>query len=305
MNAVLPVDALARAPTLYHYDPEAHVLIMEDCGADAHTLKQLIKDNLLDVPACQVIGRALGTFLATVHRECTKDAALMRELDGNTEMKKQSAFATYGRLVSTLTGERKGHTGEPLFDPPLLESLPVGSVQTVEEIAEETAQAIVGADAGSVFTMGDFWTGNIVVRTLTDTDTDTDTGAMTVERIFVIDWELTKPGLPFLDFGQFVAEMHTLRRFHESSAPCLRVVDAALTVYFAAYRAGYPVDEAYLRGATAHVGAHLLAWTVVAGWEPKGRVREVAQEGVRYLVASKQESLEASIISLLDNNRDV
>lgn len=301
MNAVLPVDALARAPTLYHYDPEAHVLIMEDCGADAHTLKQLIKDNLLDVPACQVIGRALGTFLATVHRECTKDAALMRELDGNTEMKKLSAFATYGRLVSTLTGERKGQTGEPLFDPPLLESLPGGSVQTVEEIAQETAQAIVGADAGSVFTMGDFWTGNIVVRSRTRTDT----GAMTVERIFVIDWELTKPGLPFLDFGQFVAEMHTLRRFHESSATCLRVVDAALTAYFAAYRAGYPVDEAYLRGATAHVGAHLLAWTVVAGWEPKVRVREVAQEGVRYLVASKQESLEASIISLLDNNRDV
>lgn len=303
MNAVLPVDALARAPTLYHHDPEAHVLIMEDCGADAHTLKQLIKDNLLDVPACQVIGRALGTFLATVHRECTKDAALMGELDKNTEMKRLSAFATYGRLVSTLTGERKGQTGEPLFDPPLLESLPGGSVQTVEEIAQETAQAIVGADAGSVFTMGDFWTGNIVVRTRTDTDTDT--GAMTVERIFVIDWELTKPGLPFLDFGQFVAEMHTLRRFHESSAPCLRVVDAALTAYFAAYRAGYPVDEAYLRGATAHVGAHLLAWTVVAGWEPKGRVREVALEGVRYLVASKQESLEASIISLLDNNRDV
>lgn len=303
MNAVLPVDALARAPTLHHYDPEAHVLIMEDRGADAHTLKQLIKDNLLDVPACQVIGHALGTFLATVHRECTKDVALMRELDGNAEMKKLSAFATYGRLVSTLTGERKGHAGESLFDPPLLESLPGGCVQTVEEIAQETAQAIVGADAGSVFTMGDFWTGNIVVRTRTDTDTDT--GAMTVERIFVIDWELTKPGLPFLDFGQFVAEMHTLRRFHESSAPCLRVVDAALTAYFAAYRAGYPVDEAYLRGATAHVGAHLLAWTVVAGWEPKGRVREVAQEGVRYLVASKQESLEASIISLLDNNRDV
>lgn len=75
---------------------------------------------------------------------------------------------------------------------------------------------------------------------------------------------------------------------------------------YAAYREGYFVDEVYLRGATAHVGAHLLAWTAVAGWEPKEKVREVAQEGVRYLVASKQETLESlkrsSIISLLDNN---
>lgn len=299
MNAVLPVDALARAPTLYHHDPKEHVLIMDDCGTDTRTLKQLIKDGLLDVPACRLIGRALGTFLATVHRECTKDEELMRELDKNTEMKKLSAFATYGRLVSTLNGERKGHTGEPLFDPPLMETLPEATPQTVEEIAQETSQAIIGADAKSVFTMGDFWTGNIVVSTSTDT-----AGALTVERIFVIDWELTKPGLPYLDFGQFVAEMHTLRRFHEASAKNL--VDETLNEYYAAYREGYFVDEVYLRGATAHVGAHLLAWTAVAGWEPKEKVREVAQEGVRYLVASKQETLESlkrsSIISLLDNN---
>lgn len=255
---------------------------MDDCGAEAKTLKQLLKDGLLDIPACRIVGRALGAFLATIHRECTKDQELMQYLDQNMEMKRLSAIMTYGRLVDTLTGKRKGQAGEAVVDPPLAESLEEGTIHTVEMIAQETSQAIIGADAKSVFTMGDFWTGNIVVSTSVGMS-----GDLTVERIFVIDWEVTKPGLPCLDFGQFVAEMHTLRRFYE--APAKESVDEALNEFFAAYKEGYPVDDVYLRGATAHLGAHLVAWTPVVGWGPKEKVRHVVEEGVEFLVMSKRE----------------
>lgn len=282
MNAVLPSDMLARVPRLHHHDKKEHVLIMDDCGAEAMTLKQLLKEGLLDIPACRIVGRELGAFLATIHRECMKDQELMQYLDQNTEMKRLSAMMTYGRLVDTLTGKRKGQIGDAVVDPPLAKSLPEGTIQAVEMIVQETSQAIIGADAKSVFTMGDFWTGNIVVSTSVSTP-----GVLTVERIFVIDWEVTKPGLPCLDFGQFVAEMHTLRRFHEN--PAKELVDEALNEFFAAYKEGYPVDDVYLRGATAHLGAHLVAWTPVVGWAPKETVRHVVEEGVKFLIMSKRE----------------
>ena len=270
---------------------------MDDCGANAHNLKQLIKDGRLDLEACRIIGRELGIFLATIHRECTKDRSLMEFLDKNTQMKHLSALVTYGRLVDTLTGERKGQDGSAVVDPPPVESLPAGAVETIDALAQETSSAIEGANADSVFTMGDFWTGNIVVNTHTDAS-----GVTKVDRIFVIDWEVTKPGLPYLDFGQFVAEMHSLRLFYADTAK--ELVEGALDEFYAAYREGYSIDEKYVRGATAHLGAHLVAWTPVVGWEPREKVREAVLEGVGYLVSSKKDSLVSlkskTIISLLD-----
>ena len=83
------------------------------------------------------------------------------------------------------------------------------------------------------------------------------------------------------------------------------LVDGALSEFYVAYRQGYPVDERYLRGATAHLGAHLVAWTPVkVDWGPREKVRDAVLEGVGYLVASKEDSLEClrskSIISLLE-----
>lgn len=282
MNTVLLHDTIARAPRLYHYDKEEHVLIVEDCGTDTHTLKHLLKEGLLDIQACRTVGRALGTFLATIHRECSKDLKLLEYLDKSTKMKSFGAPLT--RVVSTLTGDRKTRAGKAIVDPPLEGSLPEGTIQTAEKIVQEITRATGGAAAQRVFTMGDFHTQNIVVRTRGRT-----TGSLTVERIFVIDWEDTKPGLPYMDFGQFVADMHSLRRFYEDTARDL--VDETLKEYFSAYKEGYPVDEVFLRGATAQIGAHLIEATPV-GWEPKEKIRTVVAEGVEYLVMSKRKKLD-------------
>ena len=52
--------------------------------------------------------------------------------------------------------------------------------------------------------MGDFWPGNMMV--VLDGDRN-------LERIYVLDWELSRTGLPGADIGQFCAEIHLLRRF--------------------------------------------------------------------------------------------
>lgn len=272
---------------VYHHDTKEHVLILEDCGQDSCDLKELLKDARLDVETCRVIGRALGTFLATIHRECTKDRALMDCLSQNIETKQLIASVFFGRLLSTLTGERKSNTGEAVLDPPLRETLSAETMEAVDDIEQENYKATLAAVENGVFLMGDFRTPNIVVRTSVDAS-----GALSVERILVIDWEFTKAGSPCDDFGHFLAEMHSLRRFHKASAGGL--VDETLKEFYAAYAEGYPVDEMFVRGATTHVGAHLISWTPdpAVAWEPKEKVREVVEEGVEYLIMSKQADFE-------------
>lgn len=287
VNAVLPPHALARAPMVYHHDTKEHVLILEDCGQDSCDLKELLKDARLDVETCRVIGHEVGTFLAAIHRECTKDRALMDCLSQNIETKQLAASVYFGRLLSTLTGERKSNTGEAILDPPLRETLSAETMKAVDEIEQENYKATLATVENGVFLMGDFRTPNIVVRTNVDAS-----GALNVERILVIDWEFTKAGSPCDDFGHFLAEMHSLRRFHKAAAG--ELVDEMLKEFFAAYTKGYPVDEMFVRGATTHAGAHLVSWTPdpAMAWEPKEMVREVVEEGVEYLVMSKRENFE-------------
>lgn len=300
MNTVIPDDSLVKVPRLYHYDKEEHVLIVEDCGADTQTLKQLLKDGSLDLQACRTIGRALGTFLATVHRECSKDQKLLQYFHNSTKMKGSCAPLT--RVVSTLTGERKTRTGEAVVDPPLENSLPEGTIQKVERIVQEMTLAIGGTTVKRFFTMGDFQTQNVIIKTCGGA-----TGTPKVERVFVIDWEDTKPGQPYMDFGHFVAEMHSLRRFYEGTAK--ETVDETLKEYFTAYKKGYQVDEVFLRGAIAQVGAHLIESTPVMGWEPKEKVRAVIAEGVEYLAMSRQRKPDlikkTAIINLVGENEEV
>jgi thiamine kinase-like enzyme len=126
-------------------------------------------------------------------------------------------------------------------------------------------------------TMGDFWTGNIIVC-LGDTNNDSQ---LSLERVYVLDWELAKPGLAGLDVGQFCAEMHLLRRF---SPLCDESVTTTLNAFFEAYRNEFEVGVEIVKDAAVHVGAHLVAWTPRVPWGGKERTRDVVNEGVEYLV---------------------
>ncbi|THH05169.1 hypothetical protein EW145_g4991 [Phellinidium pouzarii] len=290
VRAFLPADALVTVPALHHYDSKRHVLIMEDCGPHGRTLKEILRDA--DVPlsphAARALGTALGRFLAVVHTQGSSDVELLNCVARNEEGKRLSALVTYGRLAAMLKGEGES---AGLVEPPIAGAggLSEKDVEDVGALASETIQAML--DASTVFTMGDFWTGNIMVHL-------GDGGQ--VERAYVVDWEVAKPGLPFLDFGQFVAEMHTLRRCHSTAEGS---VEEALSAYAKAYRKemGTRVDDEYVRGAAAHIGAHLAVWTPrVSTWGPKNKVREIVREGAEYLLRSRRGDMEWLKTSVVD-----
>lgn len=113
----LAADSPVKVPAVLHFDEDKAVIIMEDVGPDAKPLKQLFLDGLVPEVVARKVGSALGEFIANVHRRSGGDASaeLLRVFDANEQGKSISAWATYGRLVSTLQGE-----GLPLLsDPPL------------------------------------------------------------------------------------------------------------------------------------------------------------------------------------------
>lgn len=85
--------------------------------------------------------------------------------------------------------------------------------------------------------MGDFWPGNLVVRLKGDE----------VEQIYVLDWELCRPGIVAMEVGQFCAELVMLRRFGGGErAQC--VLEGFLE--------GYRVEGEMWRQTAVHMGVH-------------------------------------------------
>jgi len=276
VKETMPSDGLVTVPTLYQHDKEAHVLIMEDCGPTSRNLKQVFLEEKVTPELARTIGTELGSFMATLHKKGSANKELMAMCVKNERMKELSAWVTYGRLADTIVG--KDIEGEgAVVDPPL--TLNPEDLATVKKIEEETTKAIV--ESKTAFTMGDFWTGNVVAETGRDAD-----GNLTIVRMFVVDWEVVKPGLQFLDIAQFAAELHTLGAFHPDKAD---TTNETLKALLTTYAKEMPLDEKDIKGAAVHVGAHLVAWTPrVTSWGPKERVREVVAEGVEYLLKGKK-----------------
>ena len=107
-----------------------------------------------------------------------------------------------------------------------------------------------------------------------------ETGAL--KHIYVLDWELSKTGLPGIDVGQFSAEMHLLTRFYPEV--CGEAAQAILEQFLREYkRVGEPSEED-IEQATVHLGAHLVVLAGRVEWGEKERTREVVLEGVRMIV---------------------
>lgn len=68
VKAILPSDAVVTVPTIHHFDDVAHVVIMDDCGIGALTLKQLMLENPPSLSVASTIGAGLGEFLGRLHK---------------------------------------------------------------------------------------------------------------------------------------------------------------------------------------------------------------------------------------------
>ena len=278
-------DNIVTAPAVRFFDEEAHVLIIDDTGSDTRTLKETLIDETLPGPVLEDIGAALGRFISYVHGWNERPDVDLSLFANNEVGKMVSAFATYDRLVSTLTG---GDNIPHLQDPCL--EVPEEKLATITKLAETRAKEICSST--TVMTHGDFWPGNVMVSLRRGAD-----GAIeALDKLYVLDWELAKTGVPALDLGQLCAELHLIGRFHPH-----REESAKITIrsFLSAYKQtrSRAMDTSTARVALGHIGAHLVAWTPRVTWGGQEQTRDVVQEGVELLDLSWR----GSESSLLDS----
>lgn len=102
-----------------------------------------------------------------------------------------------------------------------------------------------------------------------------------LEHLYILDWELTKVGLPGIEIGQFCAEIHMLRRFN--SEVCQDTATLVLEHFFKAY-ARLAGDAEQARRAFVHMGVHMSVLGARVEWGEKEVTREVVLEGLRKIV---------------------
>jgi aminoglycoside phosphotransferase (APT) family kinase protein len=102
-----------------------------------------------------------------------------------------------------------------------------GYTQTFITAAAEFSEKEV-LTANEVWTLGDFWTGNVLVST---------TEEQGKPKLTVLDLELAKPGTAAFDIGQMGAEMLCLARFRSEDQGSL-----LLREFFQAYKAERKAD---------------------------------------------------------------
>ncbi|GJE85868.1 kinase-like domain-containing protein [Phanerochaete sordida] len=273
VRALLPEDALVTTPEIFLFDEPASVIIMEDCGADSDSLKNLLlADGALTPAAAQTIGAALGAFIVRVHA-WGREQETIDFFKHNTFARSLSAQITYGRVLETVTGQAGLDT---LADPPL--DVPAPQLAALADVCSTVADAIRTREDGCVH--GDFWTGNVIVR-LAGAG-----AARRPARAFVVDWELAKTGVPGNDLGQFAAEVLQARTFFPACEPAAAALLPALLGAYRAAAPGMDMRET-ARFAVAHVGAHISTWTPrTETWRAQGRdlVRQVVLQGVQLLL---------------------
>ncbi|EGN91815.1 hypothetical protein SERLA73DRAFT_191958 [Serpula lacrymans var. lacrymans S7.3] len=267
-----PADSIVSPPQVHYFDEVSHVIIMEDCGEDSITLKQLMINETLPRTLADEIGAALGEFLGRIHdgnKSPNFDLGLLKDYQLGKAI---SGSLTYGCLISTITGK---DNLSALSDPVL--PIPQEKLDIISDLAPTKIDAI--NNASEIFTQGDFWPGNIMVSL------DRDAAIPRLKRMYILDWEVAKAGLPGMDVGQMCAELYLLQRCYAHSAePAAWVLKSFLEVY----RRRCAVDVTTAQTAIVHVGAHLVAWTPRIAWGNKEKTRELVEEGIELLVAGSK-----------------
>ncbi|KAA8909196.1 kinase-like domain-containing protein [Sphaerosporella brunnea] len=169
------LEGAVVTPKSLHYDKEHAILITTDAGEGSRDLKALLLSGDPGLETTR-LGTALGAFLSSLHQWGRSQAsAQLREiLQGNAQARGLWQWATYGRLVETIS----------LF-PTVLSAY--------EQVFCEVSAAPAPALADETIIHGDFWCGNILPYN----------GVVTV-----IDWEMSRLGGPWEDLAQMCAELY-------------------------------------------------------------------------------------------------
>jgi len=259
-----PPTAFVTVPHVYHHDEKEHAIILNDCGADCISLKEYMQKGRCTLENAHRIGKEVGIFLGKLHSWGKDKADVYQFFEGNYEAKVMSSWVTYGRVLSTFEGNLK-----KLQEPDV--KLGEEEINKLKQICEETGDAM--KKATNTFVMGDFWPGNLALSF-------DDSG--NVRQIWVLDWELCKPGVLGVELGQFSAELVLLMRFKADI--CGHTAGAMLGDFLEAYSTFIVPDLEMCKRTIVHLGGHLVTLTPRSDWGDKETTQEVVKEGVKLMI---------------------
>lgn len=273
-HGLVPASAFVSVPKVHMEDPERNFYIVDDCGSDVKTLKQLMIDHVLPNDQAHAVGVGLATFIATVHGKgsevLSEDAKAYKLFGTNKAGRDIAAWRYYGRLLNVLEGAGD-FTGNGLIGLPL--KTPLNDLERLGSIAASMNKEVLAEHP--TLTMGDFWTGNILVNF------SNDAGKVTVNKMWVVDWEIAQTGITGLDVGQMMGEMYFLRHFLPRNEEPIGQLRAG---FFSTYKEKYGMDEEMVKRVAAHVGSHLITIGSTVKWGTEDETRGVVQDGVEYVL---------------------
>jgi len=283
----LPPTSLVKVPKIHHFDASNHLIIMEDCGTDVVTLREfLCSGGGSSVGVAETIGTAVGQFVALVHEWSRSNPdGILDTFEKSLDAKRMIADLNYNRLVTTLLGSDKD-------DLPFLSDLEIdpSDIQFISKLTDEYHSHLMSArvPGHDVFLMGDLWTENILIDIHQPL------------RLYILDWELARTGLPGSEIGLFCAYMCLLGRGnHVTSGPASVILQNFLDTYSRISNQ----DTRLAQDALAHWGISYVFW---APRDPPGDrelVHELVREGVQFLVQSRNKSFlaQSPVKGLLPN----
>lgn len=264
-EASLFKNKLVSVPSVYHYDPDMHVMVMQDAGTLPTLLNLLCATPPLSAGMAAEIGSQVAKFIAGLHnwgRSSVQGRALLSSADAFG----RTAMDTHGYQNVVRNAAASGITD-------LLLPTVMAALAEQDRTCDETA------------VMGDFWSANMLVDIA-----ESATSEQTLKKIWIIDWENSRYGSPVVDVSSFVGDCYLISRFYDQpSAEALR------HSFLATYAGLAQVDP---RQVAISVGTFWIMWTKARGWGSEEELRECIEKGVEYIHAGWDGSREGRTLSL-------
>lgn len=250
-----------RPPNIIHFDRLNWVLILEDAG-HVPSLKGWLKPGV-DIEQAASKGRALGKYLANIHNKTADNERVLSQFTQNETAKILSSSLYFKQLPDV--ARSLGFAGDYIL-----------------EAAKQGEKDVYEAD--DVLTLGDFWTGNVLVA---------QDGTL-----FVLDLELAKPGTAEFDIGQMAAELYCIAAFRDFELR-MAVFNAFLDGYREARNGTVDAAKVAIR-----IGAHLMvimpnAWKGEASKEQLDEQLRIGDDLLKLGVSKAKEGLSESIVKPL------
>jgi aminoglycoside phosphotransferase (APT) family kinase protein len=124
--------------------------------------------------------------------------------------------------------------------------------------------------------MGDLWQVNIIVSIHQES-----------VRVFLLDWELARTGLPGSEIGLFCSNLHLLARWNQvASQPALVILQSFIDSYSRAATR----DTSLAQDTSSHWGISNIFWAprALTGAD-KELVQDLMKEGVMKMVQSRNQ----------------